>query len=290
MAPGMVPPQMVPGTVPYQPYMMPMPGAAPPMMPGYVVPDRFGLAPPPLIHDSPYVAVKPRGPLMGPKPGEGPPGPDFGDKHPGMFYHVPHKTTGLQGAANKLALAANPNIGMSPHKIFMVYYDPDIDGLDFDGFSQLLDHLEVDINEAKKAELFARFDPDNSKVITFVEFEAAYGHLQKILVTQTLKEAGMTKQRMYLMLAYAIMLLLLMFVFIFVGVTAFTGTGTVGAVINSILTAASGLAMNLKKADTGDKKGVVVKIGEEEFKSDKKTASPAPAEPQKTQGGNQMPA
>eukprot|EP00967_Tisochrysis_lutea_P041404 scaffold49747_cov21-Tisochrysis_lutea.AAC.1 len=73
-----------------------MPGAAPPMMPGYVVPDRFGLAPPPLIHDSPYVAVKPRGPLMGPKPGEGPPGPDFGDKHPGMFYHVPHKTTGLQ--------------------------------------------------------------------------------------------------------------------------------------------------------------------------------------------------
>eukprot|EP00967_Tisochrysis_lutea_P126669 scaffold214481_cov20-Tisochrysis_lutea.AAC.1 len=43
---------------------------------------------------------------------------------------------------------------------------------------QLLDHLEVDINEAKKAELFARFDPDNSKVITFVEFEAAYGHLQ----------------------------------------------------------------------------------------------------------------
>lgn len=44
--------------------------------------------------------------------------------------------------------------------------------------AQLLDHLEVDINEAKKAELFARFDPDNSKVITYVEFEAAYSHLQ----------------------------------------------------------------------------------------------------------------
>eukprot|EP00983_Pelagomonas_calceolata_P027749 871258-Pelagomonas_calceolata.AAC.3 len=47
----------------------------------------------------------------------------------------------MQGAANKLALAANPNIGMSPHKIFMVYYDPDIDGLDFDGFSQELHHV-----------------------------------------------------------------------------------------------------------------------------------------------------
>jgi Na+-driven multidrug efflux pump len=54
-------------------------------------------------------------------------------------------------------------------------------------------------------------------------------------VEQTLKEAGMTKQKMYLMLAYAIILLLLMFVFIFVGVRAFTGTGTVGAIINSIL-------------------------------------------------------
>ena len=52
---------------------------------------------------------------------------------------------------------------------------------------------------------------------------------------QTLKDAGMTKRKMYLMLAYAVVLLLLMFVFIFVGVTAFTGTGTVGAVINSIL-------------------------------------------------------
>lgn len=56
-----------------------------------------------------------------------------------------------------------------------------------------------------------------------------------MLVKQTLETAGMTKQRMYLMLVYAIILLLLMFIFIFVGVTAFTGTGTVGAVINSIL-------------------------------------------------------
>ena len=44
--------------------------------------------------------------------------------------------------------------------------------------SQLLDHLEIDINDSKKAELFARFDPDGSKVVSFAEFEGAYGFLQ----------------------------------------------------------------------------------------------------------------
>jgi hypothetical protein len=54
-----------------------------------------------------------------------------------ILNHSCFGRTNLQGAANQLALAANPNIGMSPHKIFMVYYDPDIDGLDYDGFSQV---------------------------------------------------------------------------------------------------------------------------------------------------------
>lgn len=136
-----------------------------------------------------------------------------------VIHQHPATHTHTQGAANQLALAADPNIGMSPHKIYMVYYDPDIDGLDFDGFAQvracmyicmltrsavseaneqsracwqhisqgfavlllqtqLLDHLEIDINDTETKELFARFDPDGSKVISFAEFEAAYGHLQ----------------------------------------------------------------------------------------------------------------
>lgn len=36
-----------------------------------------------------------------------------------------------------------------------------------------------------------------------------------MLIKQTLKDAGMTKQKLYLALAYAIILLLLMFIFIF---------------------------------------------------------------------------
>lgn len=59
--------------------------------------------------------------------------------------------------------------------------------------------------------------------------------LQKLMVKQTLAKCSMTTTNLYLLLGYAILLLLLLFVFIFVGVTAFTGTGTVGAVINSIL-------------------------------------------------------
>lgn len=56
---------------------------------------------------------------------------------PRLLHAQPARVLRAQGAANKLALAANPNLNISPHKIFMVYYDPEIDGLDFDGFSQV---------------------------------------------------------------------------------------------------------------------------------------------------------
>lgn len=55
-----------------------------------------------------------------------------------------------------------------------------------------------------------------------------------------MKSNGFTKGNLILMLAYAVFLLMLIFIFIFVGVAAFTGAGTLGAIINSLLAAGSG--------------------------------------------------
>lgn len=74
-----------------------------------------------------------------------------------------------------------------------------------------------------------------SQVISYAEFEACYGLIQDMLVERSLLAAGMTRGRMVALLLYAVLLLLLIFVFIFVGVAAFTGAGTLGAVVNSAL-------------------------------------------------------
>lgn len=60
------------------------------------------------------------------------------------------------------------------------------------------------------------------------------------IVDQTMKTNGFTKGNLILMLCYAVFLLMLIFIFIFVGVAAFTGAGTLGAIINSLLAAGSG--------------------------------------------------
>lgn len=65
-------------------------------------------------------------------------------------------------------------------------------------------------------------------------------------------KAGVTMGRLLFLLAYAIVVLLLIFVFIFLGVAAFTGANTMGAVVNSCMTAGAGLAMNLGGGDDGD--------------------------------------
>jgi uncharacterized membrane protein YqiK len=73
-----------------------------------------------------------------------------------------------------------------------------------------------------------------------------------MIVERHLLQAGVTRGRLLMLLAYAVVILALIFVFIFVGVAAFTGAGTLGAVVSSMMTAGAGVAMNLK-GDKGDK-------------------------------------
>lgn len=56
---------------------------------------------------------------------------------------------------------------------------------------------------------------------------------------------GITMGRLICLLIYAVIILLLIFVFIFLGVAAFTGANTMGAIVNSCMTAGAGIAMNL---------------------------------------------
>eukprot|EP00955_Chlamydomonas_euryale_P067976 359985-Chlamydomonas_euryale.AAC.4 len=99
------------------------------------------------------------------------------------------------------------------------------------------------------------------------QFEQAYDLIQDQLVKQTMVKNGFTKANLIFLLLYAIFLLMLIFVFIFVGIAAFTGGGTLGAIINSLLAAGSGIALNLKKEDKEKEAetSVAVKIGDEEY-------------------------
>lgn len=70
--------------------------------------------------------------------------------------------------------------------------------------------------------------------------------LKQQIVERHMTKKGITIGRLVCLLAYAVVILLLIFVFIFLGVAAFTGANTMGAVVNSCMTAGAGLAMNLK--------------------------------------------
>ena len=113
--------------------------------------------------------------------------------------------------------------------------------------------------EDKRRLLFARVDHSGDGRIGYREFEGAFHLLQDMIVERHLLQAGVTRGRLLLLLLYAIVVLALVFVFIFVGVAAFTGAGTVGAVVSSMMTAGAGIAMNLKKekAEGQDEKPVV---------------------------------
>ncbi len=118
-----------------------------------------------------------------------------------------------------------------------------------------------------------------------------------MIVKKTMKDYGFTRVHIIFMLIYAIFVLILIFIFIFVGVAAFTGQGTLGAIVNSILAAGSGeqvicalrlpekpashgncnpglfnfflnfsegIALNLRENDK-EEVPVTVKIGDEEY-------------------------
>ncbi len=124
--------------------------------------------------------------------------------------------------------------------------------------------LRLTNSDDKRRELFAQHCGHNN-VIGYKEFEAVYATIQVCflgsssadscllgvafdsspwpqnqIVERTLLDYGFTKGRIILLLSYAVFLLILIFIFIFVGVAAFTGQGTLGAIVNSLLAAGAG--------------------------------------------------
>ncbi|GAX81306.1 hypothetical protein CEUSTIGMA_g8737.t1 [Chlamydomonas eustigma] len=171
------------------------------------------------------------------------------------------------GGGNVPLLGINSVTGepqaLKPYQIYNLYSD-DNDGLKYAGFVRLLDHLEIKINYDKRRELFARFCGKDD-TLGYKEFEMVYATIQAQIIMNTLKEYGFTTGRLIILLCYAVTVLILIFVFIFVGVAAFTGAGTLGAVVNSLLAAGAGIGMNLKETNkTEDTSQVTVKIGDEE--------------------------
>lgn len=87
---------------------------------------------------------------------------------------------------------------------------------------------------------------------TACTLQEGFDLLKQQIVERHMVKKGITMGRLICLLAYAVIILLLMFVFIFLGVAAFTGANTMGAVVNSCMTAGAGLAMNLGGGDDED--------------------------------------
>lgn len=183
-----------------------------------------------------------------------------------------------RGVAQKASSLAQPRAGehLKPYQIFALYAEKKSNSLKYEpGFIKLLDHLGVKMNGEKRRQLFVRYSGEDARM-SYKEFETCYEAIQDLIVDHTMKLRGITKGRLIALLIYAILVLLLIFIFIFVGVAAFTGAGTLGAIVNSLLAAGSGIALNLKGKKDNEKeegKKETVKIGDKEYSGDGTEAS-----------------
>ena len=156
----------------------------------------------------------------------------------------------------KVACAINQNKGLpkpafnketlknvEPYTIFKNYAGED-EELDLEDFENLLASLEVKMIPEKRKALFVQVDVSGDGIVNYQEFEQAWVILQDQIVQEQMQESGMTKSKIMVLFTYAITLLLLVFMFIFVGVAAFVKGGAFGAVVNSMMTAGAGGAMN----------------------------------------------
>jgi uncharacterized membrane protein len=86
--------------------------------------------------------------------------------------------------------------------------------------------------------------------------------LKAQIVERHMAKAGVTLGRLIALLVYAVVVLLLVFVFIFLGVAAFTGANSMGAVVNSCMTAGAGIAMNLGGGEEEEEEAEEVDISD----------------------------
>lgn len=132
---------------------------------------------------------------------------------------------------------------VEPYTIFKNFAGED-EELNLEEFEALLASLEVKLIPEKRKALFVQIDTSGDGVVNYQEFELAWDILQGQIVDEQMQEAGMTKSKIMVLFTYAITLLILVFMFIFVGVAAFVKGGAFGSVVNSMMTAGAGGAMN----------------------------------------------
>ena len=135
-----------------------------------------------------------------------------------------------------------------PYEIFTQCCSQD-DVMSFDDFSTLLDRIGVDLIEDKRRMFFAQVDKDGSGHLQYREFEEAWTFLQSDAAERKLRELGITRSKLVAFGVGSVVILSLIIVFIFIGVATFIGAGTLGAVVNSALTASSAVAMASKGED-----------------------------------------
>lgn len=82
-------------------------------------------------------------------------------------------------------------------------------------------------------------------LLLLLPMQEGFELLREQVVARHMAKKGITMGRLVFLLIYAVVVLLLIFMFILLGISAFTGANTMGAVVNSCMTAGAGIAMNL---------------------------------------------
>jgi hypothetical protein len=106
-------------------------------------------------------------------------------------------------------------------------------------FCELLCGLDIDLADGKKLNIFIETDKSGDGFLTEDEFVDTWDAIQNQLVQAAMEEMGLSPTRIVMALVGVAILLFMLFLFIFVGMAALVGgggTGSMGAMVNSMAT------------------------------------------------------
>jgi len=139
------------------------------------------------------------------------------------------------------------------YKDLFVMFDKDTSGdINFEEFLDLTKYLQLNLSDNQALKIFSQ----SAKADGFLDqdrFEEAMDVLRVRITKKALNILGLSTSELLKMLIVRLLILLALFGFIFLGIAAFAQGTAFESVINSILSVASALGVNISTAtDIGD--------------------------------------
>jgi hypothetical protein len=145
--------------------------------------------------------------------------------------------TAVTTGSTTAPLATMPKI--TPSLAFKLS-DADGNGeLTMEEFQNLLEDLGLNISESRALRMFASADRGNGGTITYNEFLNVWRKLENVIISDALRNTGLSKQSIIQGLVACFVVLFTLFVFLFLSVSAFGGAGSFGATVRASMALAA---------------------------------------------------